>query len=409
MDPDERRIVDSRPVQRLRAVHQLALSYLIYPGATHRRFEHSLGVMELAGRVFDVITDDVHLPDQARDEFAEHLTATQKPYWRRVVRIAALCHDIGHIPFSHGVEHDLLPGGHEQLTRRLIESDFLPLHEITPPVRSDDVVKLAVGAKGLKEHFFSPWERILAEIIVGDAFGVDRIDYLLRDSYHAGVAYGRFDHYRLIDSLRVLPSPQEQDLTIGIDEGGLNSAEALLLARYFMFTQVYFHPVRLIFDRHLSDFMRERMFAEGYPLQLSEHLRVTDNEVLASMSVAVENAGEAGHESAHRVMTRSHYKRIYSRDKADIRSNPDATRVLFDALEEQFPGKLRLVSSTMRGGLAEDFPVRTSNGTVVPAIDQSDVLEKLPDIRVEYIFISPDLREPSGEWIKNNKKRVLGS
>lgn len=365
--------------------------------------------MELAGRVFDVITDDVHLPEQARDQFAEHLTATRKPYWRRVVRLAGLCHDIGHIPFSHGVEHQLLPGGHEQLTRQLIEGGFLPLQEITPPVREDDVVKLAVGPKGLREHLFSPWERILAEIIVGDAFGVDRMDYLLRDSHHAGVAYGRFDHYRLVDSLRILPSPHEHDLTIGIDEGGLNSAEALLLARYFMFTQVYFHPVRMIYDRHLSDFMRERMFSEGYPRLLSEHLRVTDNEVLTTMSVAAAHGDEIGHEPANRILTRSHFKRIYSRDKADLRAHPDATRLLFEALDGQFPGRLRLVSSTMRGGLADDFPVRTANGHVVPAIDQSDVLERLPDIRVEYIFVSPDLREPASEWIRNNKNRVLGA
>ncbi|MDF9407776.1 hypothetical protein L7E55_05285 [Pelotomaculum isophthalicicum JI] len=118
--------------------------------------------------------------------------------------------------------------------------------EMTPPLRADDIVKLAVGPKKYKDINFTDWETILSEIIVGNSFGVDRIDYLLRDSYHAGVAYGKFDHYRLIDTLRILPrSTGENNVSIepvlGVEEGGLHSAEALLLARYFMYTQVYSH------------------------------------------------------------------------------------------------------------------------------------------------------------------------
>ncbi len=117
---------------------------------------------------------------------------------------------------------------------------------LPPPLRGEDIVKLAVGPKKLKDVNFSDWEAILSEIIVGDAFGVDRIDYLLRDSHHAGVAYGKFDHFRLIDTLRILPrSSGDQDGSLepllGIEEGGIHSAEALLLARYFMYSQVYFH------------------------------------------------------------------------------------------------------------------------------------------------------------------------
>lgn len=107
LDTDERRVLNSRPFQRLRYIHQLALTYLVYPGATHRRFEHSLGVMELAGRVFDVVTaaDNVH--SQLRD-FTR--SGDELRYWRRVLRMAALCHDVGHLPFSHAAE-DLLPKG----------------------------------------------------------------------------------------------------------------------------------------------------------------------------------------------------------------------------------------------------------------------------------------------------------
>jgi len=125
---------------------------------------------------------------------------------------------------------------------------------ITPPVRADDVGKLAVGprkAEKLHPHVrFSAWEAILAEVIVGDAFGADRMDYLLRDSLHLGVAYGRFDYERLIGTLRVIPEPAREaaepdeaatDPVLGCELGGLQAAEQLLLARYFMFSQVYHH------------------------------------------------------------------------------------------------------------------------------------------------------------------------
>lgn len=109
--------------------------------------------------------------------------------------------------FSHAAEKELLPEGrnHEALTANLIRSDEMrPIWEGIK-IDSEDVVKLALGRKELPDVGFTPWETILTEIIVGDAFGVDRMDYLLRDSHHAGVAYGRFDQYRLIDTLHILP------------------------------------------------------------------------------------------------------------------------------------------------------------------------------------------------------------
>ena len=125
LDSDERRVLDSRQLQRLRHVHQLAMSFLVYPGATHRRFEHSLGVMELADRVFTVVTRSNAVTDEIRRLLPEIDQPEALPYWRRALRMAALCHDIGHLPFSHAAEKDLLPRDwdHERLTRLLIESD----------------------------------------------------------------------------------------------------------------------------------------------------------------------------------------------------------------------------------------------------------------------------------------------
>lgn len=195
-----------------------------------------LGVMELAGRVYDIVTNHIH--PRVREELGEITDPIALAYWRRVIRLAALCHDLGHLPFSHAAEKELLPDGwnHEKLTAEICRSSQMNniWEGLAAPVRVEDIIKLAVGPKKLPNVAFSSWEAILAEIITGDAFGVDRIDYLLRDSHHAGVAYGKFDHFRLIDTLRILPWPDEGDggregPTLGIQEGGLHSAEALLV------------------------------------------------------------------------------------------------------------------------------------------------------------------------------------
>lgn len=273
-DSDERKVIDSYPVQRLRHIHQLALSSLVYPGATHSRFEHSLGVMELAGRVFDVITDPDNISDEAKQSLSELTKREDLPWWRRTLRLAALCHDIGHLPFSHAAEHDLLPSGrtHETMTRVLVQAPPLAdlLRSFRPPMEPELVAKLAVGQKHAKDLSWSPWETLLSEVIVGNAFGVDRMDYLLRDSLHAGVSYGRFDHYRLIDTLRIVvgKDPTSGELgepELGVQHGGLHSATSLLLARFFMFSQVYFHPVRVVYDLHLIDFLRAWLRDGAFP------------------------------------------------------------------------------------------------------------------------------------------------
>ena len=294
LDSEERRVLDSRPFQRLRHIHQLALTYLVYPGATHKRFEHSLGVMELASRVFDVITHPENVTDRIRSLLEPLVSSHKLQYWRRVLRMAALCHDVGHLPFSHAAEKELLPNGwdHEKLTRQIVSSDAMKSiwSSITPPLRHVDIEKLAVGPKNATDLEFTDWEAILAEIIVGDAFGVDRMDYLLRDSHHKGVAYGKFDHYRLVDTLRILPQSNEseglQEPALGVEEGGIHSAEALMLARYFIHSQVYFHPVRRIYDIHLRDFLKERLDDGVFSTDLEGHLRMTDNEVTAALREA---------------------------------------------------------------------------------------------------------------------------
>ena len=417
LDNHERKVLNSRYFQRLRHIHQLALTYLLYPGATHKRFEHSLGVMELASRVFNIVTN----PDNVTDKIKRLLPQISRPddvrYWRRVIRMAALCHDIGHLPFSHAAEKELLPDewNHERLTREIILSDEMKSiwREITPPLRDEDLVKLAIGPKKAKDMEFSDWEAILSEIIVGDAFGVDRMDYLLRDSHHIGVAYGKFDHYRLIDTLRILPSPPSgendgsEEPALGVEEGGIHSAEALMLARYFMYSQVYFHPVRRIYDIHLMDFLKEWLESGTFSTDIQKHLGITDNEITAALLEAESDEGKPGHLHAHRILRREHFKVIYQRNPNDFKINPEAGAAVCRALKSQFGEEYFRHDRYSQKSGSPNFPVRLRDGQVVSSLALSETLKKLPTVSIDYVFSDRKMIDKAKKWLGENLEEII--
>lgn len=414
LDTTERQVVDSRIFQRLRNIHQLALTYLVYPGATHRRFEHSLGVMELASRVYDVVTEPLVLHDGVRDIVPPKGTPEHQ-YWRRTLRMAALCHDIGHLPFSHAAEKELLPEGwnHERMTMELIRCPEMTSiwQSMTPPLRAEDVVKLAVGPKQMKDERFDDWQTVLSEIIVGDAFGVDRMDYLLRDSYHAGVAYGTFDRYRLIDTLRILPREDREssEPELGLEEGGLQSAEALMLARYFMYQQVYFHAVRRIYDLHLRDFLKEWLPGGYFSTDIEDHLQMTDVEVLNAMHDAARNPSADGHSHASHIVNRTHFKLVYQRNPIDQSRNQDAAKAVYQKLCETFGEQSIQYDGYVQRGGAPDFPVVGKDERIVSSLRLSDALNHIPVVAVDYVFAEQSRLREISAWIKNNRDRIIGA
>jgi uncharacterized protein len=417
---DEREVLRAAPLQRLRYIHQLATTYLVYPGATHRRFEHSLGVMEVATRIFDRIIQAERDSPVCGAALTGIRDDTVVGYWRNVLRMAALCHDIGHLPFSHAAEGDLLPEGvdHETITRALIESEPLSslLAGVSPPLRMEDVTWVALGAKKMAgTSASSAWVEVLAEILTGDVFGADRIDYLLRDAYHAGVAYGRFDHYRLIDTLRVLPlmvdGEQSDTIAIGVEEGGLQSAEALLLARYFMFTQVYFHPVRRAYDIHLKDFLTAWLPNGRFSADPAEHLRQTDDEVIVAMRRAASNPDEPGHDAARRFMQREHFRLLYEPDPADLAlvvSPGEAIAEAASAEVEIGPDSIRYDAVLGKAGASPDFSVLRRNGELVAGVSLSRVIPTVPAAAVEFVFVAPEKLDAAQTWLDASKAAVLG-
>ena len=412
LDSDERLVLDSRPIQRLRLIHQLAMSYLIYPGATHKRFEHSLGVMELAGRVFDVITADHNIHPTVREVVPDIARGDSRDYWHKVLRMAALCHDIGHLPFSHATEKELLPDGrdHEHITADLIcGSELIDVWKsMTPPLNPDHIAKVAVGPEKMQNVDFSNWETLLSEIIGSDALGVDRMDYLLRDSHHVGVAYGRFDHYRLIDTMRVLPASEQSDEpTLGVESGGIHSAEALLLARYFMFMQVYHHHVRTAYDFHLQQFLQAWLPCGRFPTEADKLQSITDIEVLSALSKADADTSAAGHEAADRIVNRKHFRRLYSQTRGDkaLHQNPHA--VIARAAAMRYGKEQVLAKSYRQTEPTSAFPVRNSDGTIVSSHTISEALQQIPLVDVGVVLIAPELAEDARRWLRGGKDSIL--
>ncbi|HEX3556370.1 MAG TPA: HD domain-containing protein [Thermoanaerobaculia bacterium] len=242
-DPLETALIDSRPVQRLRFIHQLGFTFLVFPGAEHTRFGHVVGAMHLAGRVYDALC--------SKGEGL--LPAGSHSPERRLARAAALLHDLGHAPFSHSAE-DLFEGGidHEEMTRRLlgmeeVEAIFQAHGE---GITTADVARLLAGGS-------SPTERLLSKIVSGE-LDVDKMDYLLRDSLFCGVRYGTYDLERLLDTILPIADPETGEWGIGVEEGGVHALEALVMARYYMFTQVYFNVTGKAMELHLNEWLGEQ-------------------------------------------------------------------------------------------------------------------------------------------------------
>jgi len=214
---DEKAIIDTYLMQRLRRLRQLAGSEYVYPGANHTRFEHSLGVMYLAGQV-------LINPNISQVVSSEEVD---------MCRLAALLHDCGHGPFSHVFEHLLqkeLHKTHEDITSWLIEksevSDVLAKMGYNPK----EIAALAVGKLCRKGRAF-------LDQVISSAVDVDKMDFIVRDTYHTGAEYGFIDVYRLIHALDLLGE------NLAVELGALSALEAFVIARIESFKSIYFHRV----------------------------------------------------------------------------------------------------------------------------------------------------------------------
>ncbi len=195
-------------------------------------------------------------------------------------------------------------------------------------------------------------------------------------------------------------------LELGVDRGGLESAEALQLARYFMFSQVYFHRVRLIYDIHLRDFLVAWLPGGKFPTDPTELLQLTDNEVMVELRKAAGDSDAAGHEPAWRIINRQHFKDFYRRRPDDVQIFPEATSAIYEAAKGEFGAEKVRYADGRRSGIPETFSVE-DDGQVVASTSLSDAFENLPQPKGEFVYIVPELRDKARKWVADHGRDII--
>ena len=258
LDSTAVRIVDTAEFQRLRYIRQLGLAHLVYPGATHTRFDHALGVYHLTKTALRHLRERGGVAPEAWD--GEELV----PY-------AALLHDIGHYAYSHALEElatEHLPVHHEEVSRRFFAS----------PSLRDAMAPLGLTAPDRIAELIRGEGDIPLRGLVSGSLDLDKMEYLRRDARFCGVPYGEVDVSRLLQGLKLLEDPVTGRYEVGVHEKAIASLESLLFAKYQMFRNVYWHhavrAATALYKRIVEEAVR------GGLIDSEELIGPTDEELL---------------------------------------------------------------------------------------------------------------------------------
>jgi HD superfamily phosphohydrolase len=309
-------IVDHPFVQRLRGIKQMGFSELPFPGAVHTRYAHSVGAMELAARAFDAVFRRDPLSADARARF------------RQIVRIAALCHDLGHAPFSHCTEfamprlRDLRvrayragavadrmdqAASHEDYTVAILEgSDLAEAVARSMPFSGRHVAALVSREVEVEDDFFvdqgQDYRRVLSQLVSSE-LDVDRLDYLVRDSYYSGARYGQVDVNWLLGNLE-WHADGEGSVSLALDGRALYAFDDFMISRYHMFVMVYFHHKSVVYEEMLKQHFRSPERAWEFPTDVGAYLHVDDVAMFAYLRGRQD-------EWARRIVERRPWRRAY--------------------------------------------------------------------------------------------------
>jgi len=306
----EKAIIDHPYFQRLRHIKQLAFVSFVFPGATHDRFSHSLGAMHMAS-----LLSKQFFYNEQYSVLARVLSKKEKDFLTVIMRLSGLLHDIGHAPFSHAAEDNMpllktlaipfgwlkeKPGGkrakHEDYSVLIIwalSQNISSGGQTYVPVLSIEEAEIIASLIHKNIRIPDSWHKhfsmkvnkkslhTLVQSWVSGDIDIDRMDYLLRDSYFTGVPYGNYDVSWLMSAFGVIE--RKGNYRASISEVGVHSFEYYLLARYNMFTQVYFHKTVRCFEYYLKAALSSREIAYPIPSDLHEYVKLRDTTFLESL------------------------------------------------------------------------------------------------------------------------------
>jgi HD superfamily phosphohydrolase len=369
-------IVDSRVYQRLRGIKQLGFTDQAFPGATHTRYAHGIGAMDVATRMFDALFPE------SRGELSQACRAR----FRQVLRLAVLLHDVGHPPASHASEPSmpiraalgldrftpdelLEQASHEDYTRAiLVMSELRPLVDAAlAPFGSvaEDVAHLVTGRYPERGSVFVEqgidYFPLLSQIVSGE-LDADRMDYLQRDAFYAGVSYGKFDQPWLVENLEKHIEAGRAYLAIA--HRAVFAFEDFLLSRYHMFVSVYYHYIPVGFDTMLVRFLTEAPQDFKLAADMEGYISMDDVALWSALR-------GSSNRWAQRIANRQGYKRI-------LEVNADSGLADFEAIVQALEAeKLDMFTSRDRGVLSKYY----GKATTIPIYVRNNALRQ--SVRVE--------------------------
>ena len=344
LDPTAVSIVDTAEFQRLRYIRQLGLAHLVYPGATHTRFDHALGVYHLTRTGLQSLREHAGVPPEVWED-------------EELIPYAALLHDIGHYAYSHALEElepEHLPAHHEEVSQRFFESPSL--RDALMPLGADAPERLAQLIRGESE--------IPLRGLISGSLDLDKMEYLCRDAHFCGVPYGEVDVSRLLQGLMLLQDPRTGRYEVGVHEKAIAALESLLFAKYQMFRNVYWHhAVRAatgLYKRIVEEAVRARL------IDPEELIGPTDEELLYELTRrGLDSEEQVGERIANRWIPALRHRKLPKRalelTAADLSGREVESWAIGDsprkrAVEDDLAAELGLES----GEVIIDFPVKSA-------------------------------------------------
>ncbi|MDP6933989.1 MAG: HD domain-containing protein [Myxococcota bacterium] len=416
----EIRIVDHPFVQRLRGIRQLGFAHLPFPGATHTRYSHSLGAMHLAGRAFDACFP------------GEPFTSIEvRRAYRACIRLAALCHDLGHAPFSHSAEFAMPPlrdleirayepesiqgrlhqrASHEDYTVAILTQSrlgetirrnlpFDPLHVAC--LVSDDV--------GTPDDFFvddgRDYRTVLSQL-VHSKLDVDRMDYLVRDSTFTGASYGQIDVDWLINNL-THHVEQSGRVCLALNRRAIYAFDDFMIARFHMFLMVYFHQKSVGYEELLKRYIRDPRCTYQLPADLERYRETSDGHLLSHLSLS-DNTW------ARRIVELRPYRVVYEAHGRDGSTNLERVHDILDA------AGFDMIRVGVRGSIYGHEPRSAApiyvldrkigaDLAVVQLEEATPLFERYHDERrINRLYVEPERLQEARELLEASRSRDSG-